>query len=855
LGEQLGCDPSVEVRRAIELAAGRTNTPTPTRPTLPVVDTQAPLPEAVAERLLTANRWGGGRLVINLVTGQVEPNADAPLTHLSECASGDEVSPVHVARALLADKAHEYRLGRIGSFVQASGVTPLEIQAVAQADGISPTTLVDFVAWSLDGRVTSLWRRQDIEEWIAFDPEAVLRSLQTVPEWHTSAAGRVQAALLVPRTPDVLDRLVRVGLTGLKAYRQLVREGLGGDVVDLVTAELTSRRVGDRVEAAAWLRQLADPGTEPALRSAIDRENDDLAKATMLAALEALGASLEEYLAPQRLLADARASLAGRGGRPKDLDWLDPTSLPTLTWADGTPVEPEVVTWFLATAVKAKSSEPSPLLRMHVARMDQRAAHAFGEALLTAWIAQDTAPMSYQECEQAARTEAAAIKQHSWHPSHTLPLEEVTAQCLRRLLNQPAGSAVGSKGLLAVVAATAGPEVSAPTLSYLRRYRGSRLHQAKALIGMLGWVDHPAATQVLLVVSQRFRPASLQTEAAAKAQELAERKGWTVDDLADRSVPTGGFDEAGRLVIEYGEQGRTFTARLTDELKVTLVNDGTGKPIATLPPPRADEDADAVKAAKADLAATRKEVTATGKLQPVRLYQAMCLQRAWPAEDFQRYLLHHPLLARLVHRLVWTVIGPDGVAGTFRPLTDGTLIDFDDEEVVLPPSATVGLAHDELVAPEVASAWQRHLRDYEVAPLFGQFGRPALPVLPAQATEITDFAGHLIEERVIKGQLSRLGWQLGMAGDGGIIDTAVKPMPSHGIQVRLLMSYGVPASSLGVAWRTAVGTLAFYPTGAQTPAMPLSDVPRVLLRESYAEVCEIAAAGTGFDPDWEKKVG
>jgi hypothetical protein len=60
---------------------------------------------------------------------------------------------------------------------------------------------------------------------------------------------------------------------------------------------------------------------------------------------------------------------------------------------------------------------------------------------------------------------------------------------------------------------------------------------------------------------------------------------------------------------------------------------------------------------------------------------------------------------------------------------------------------------------------------------------------------------------------------------------------------------------LGVAWRTAVGTLAFYPTGAQTPAMPLSDVPRVLLRESYAEVCEIAAAGTGFDPDWEKKVG
>jgi hypothetical protein len=36
--------------------------------------------------------------------------------------------------------------------------------------------------------------------------------------------------------------------------------------------------------------------------------------------------------------------------------------------------------------------------------------------------------------------------------------------------------------------------------------------------------------------------------------------------------------------------------------------------------------------------------------------------------------------------------------------------------------------------------------------------------------------------------------------------------------------------------------------------MPLGEVPVILLNECWNDLRTIAAEGTGFDPDWEKKV-
>ena len=80
---------------------------------------------------------------------------------------------------------------------------------------------------------------------------------------------------------------------------------------------------------------------------------------------------------------------------------------------------------------------------------------------------------------------------------------------------------------------------------YVKQWYGHRAAQCKALLQVLAWIDHPSATQVVLSVANRFRTKGIQEEALRLCQLLAERKGWTMDELADRTIPTAGLDETG----------------------------------------------------------------------------------------------------------------------------------------------------------------------------------------------------------------------------------------------------------------------------------------------------------------------
>ena len=146
-------------------------------------------------------------------------------------------------------------------------------------------------------------------------------------------------------------------------------------------------------------------------------------------------------------------------------------------------------------------------------------------------------------------------------------VEEITALKYPQFARQPAGSAIASKGLLAIFRRLCGGAGRAPGRNAgLKEWYGTRAAQGKSLIIMLAWIEHPSAIQLMLSVGSRFRTKSFQEEATRQAETLAERKGWTLAELADRTVPSGGFDETGILELSYGE--RQFTARLLPDFKV-----------------------------------------------------------------------------------------------------------------------------------------------------------------------------------------------------------------------------------------------------------------------------------------------
>jgi hypothetical protein len=421
------------------------------------------------------------------------------------------------------------------------------------------------------------------------------------------------------------------------------------------------------------------------------------------------------------------------------------------------------------------------------------------------------------------------------------------------LQRQPVGSAIASKGILAVAAACARERAAAVAGRYLKEYYGTRLAHGKALIAMLAWVDHPTATQLMLSVGNRFRTKGLQEEAQLQATALAERKGWTLSELADRTIPTGGFDDDGVLELSYGP--RTFTARLRPDLTIELLSPD-GKSLQTLPAPRQDDNADLAKEAKKLLANAKKEVKAAVAGQTERFYEALCTERGWPFEDWRRYLAAHPIARHLVQRLVWAELRGTTVASIFRPLDDGSLTNVDDAPVEPAADATVRLAHDSLLTADQVAAWCRHLDDYEVTPLFQQLGKGVyqLPAERGRETLLKDFEGHLLEAFALRGRATKLGYQRGETGDGGCFWTYEKAFPTLGLVAAIEFS----GNSLPEENRTvALGHLSFLRTterGRASSPMPLRDVPTVLLSECFHDLRQLAAQGTGFDPDWSSKV-
>lgn len=708
------------------------------------------------------------------------------------------------------------------------------------------------------------WQDEAIWPFFAHHVERLVQLLnpaQTKDYWFDRKALYRAVASLPTPPATIVSALFDLALGTGKSDRepaQLALANLPGKEVRIIGA-LADGKADVRAIAAQWLGRLRHVPAIPALEKAVAKEKHDVAKGAMLDALQALDQPVEKYLDRSSLAAEAGKSLAK--GMPKDLEWFPWASLPVVRWQDsGEPVAADVVRWMLVQAVKQKSAEPNAVLRKYCAMFAPREREALGQFILEAWLAEDVRPIPPEEALQRAVSQATSthgyMKSHPQYykddPHFGKSVEELTAAYLPGFLRQPAGSAIGSKGLLAVAAACAGERAAAPVARFLKEYYGTRAAQGKALIAMLAWIEHPGATQLMLSVGNRFRTKSFQEEATRQAEALAERKGWTLAELADRTMPSAGFDETGTLELSYGN--RAFTARLLPDFKVELFNPD-GKKIAALPEPRQDDDADRAKDAKKAFSLAKKEIKNIVDLQTSRLYEALCTGRDWSYDDWEGYLNRHPVVRRLVQRLVWNASLDGTPVATFRPMDDGTLTDSTDSPVVLAGGTRVQIAHDSNLSPELVQAWQQHLLDYEVVPLFQQFGKGtyALPAGKGADTTIDAFEGHLIEAYALRNRALKLGYTRGAAEDGGWFMTYEKRFPTLGM-LALIEFTGNPlpeqnrtvalinlsfSNSQGEAW--------------QRGAIALAKVPTVLLSECYNDLRLIASDGSGFDPEWRKK--
>lgn len=279
--------------------------------------------------------------------------------------------------------------------------------------------------------------------------------------------------------------------------------------------------------------------------------------------------------------------------------------------------------------------------------------------------------------------------------------------------------------------------------------RDRKLKPVETGLDVLAAIGSNEALMHVATFARKGASSKLREGASARLDQVAQARGLSPEQLADRTAPDLGLDADGRLELDFG--GRSFTVHFDEQLKPRLkAQDGTW--VARFPRARKTDDAKLFKASSLRWKELCKDVDSAAGSEIARLEQAMCRQRHWSREEFELYFLKHPLLRHLCRRLIWLSESSQGIE-SFRCCEDDTLADQSDETWEVPDRCEIRLAHPALHSLQ---EWSEVLADYELLQPFPQVGREVFALDPQQ---LSRFSGLVVPPRVLL-SLNRRGWQL-----------------------------------------------------------------------------------------------
>ena len=286
---------------------------------------------------------------------------------------------------------------------------------------------------------------------------------------------------------------------------------------------------------------------------------------------------------------------------------------------------------------------------------------------------------------------------------------------------------------------------------------GKSARAQSALDALLNIGTDTALVNINILAEKSKFPAFKQA-ARERIDAIADARGLTPDELADRLVPTLGLDEEGAGVLDFG--ARKFTIAF-DERLAPVVRDASGAVLGDLPKPQKTDDAALAKEAKAKLSGLKKDAKTTAALQIARMERAMRTGRHIERTLFLEAFAAHPWMRHLAQRLVFAAHDTSGkLVATFRVAEDGTLADDNDAEYTLPKDARVTVLHPARAPKGALAKWGDVFGSYKIVQPFPQLSRPVHAPTDAEreATRIERFRGRSATYGALRGLESR-GWQ------------------------------------------------------------------------------------------------
>lgn len=311
----------------------------------------------------------------------------------------------------------------------------------------------------------------------------------------------------------------------------------------------------------------------------------------------------------------------------------------------------------------------------------------------------------------------------------------------------------------------------------IRAWPGESQHK-RATVGLdiLAAIGSDIALMQLNGIAQKLKFKALQERAKEKIANIAESRELTVAELEDRLAPDLGLDDNGSLLLDFGP--RQFTVSFDETLK-PFVRDASGSRLKDLPKPNKSDDELQANNAVNRYKLLKKDARTVAAQQVARLESAMCLRRRWSPENFQLFLVEHPLVRHLTRRLIWGVYSAENqLLACFRVAEDNSYRTADDDLFTLPEGdISIGIPHVLEISPTDAAAFGQLFADYELLPPFRQLDRNSYALTEAErnASELTRWAGRKCPSGRVMG-LANKGWMRGEPQDGGWIGWMIKPL-------------------------------------------------------------------------------
>ncbi|EMS4512708.1 TPA: DUF4132 domain-containing protein [Escherichia coli] len=311
----------------------------------------------------------------------------------------------------------------------------------------------------------------------------------------------------------------------------------------------------------------------------------------------------------------------------------------------------------------------------------------------------------------------------------------------------------------------------------IRAWPGESQHK-RATVGLdiLAAIGSDIALMQLNGIAQKLKFKALQERAKEKIADIAESRELTVAELEDRLAPDLGLDDNGSLLLDFGP--RQFTVSFDETLK-PFVRDVSGSRLKDLPKPNKSDDESQANDAVNRYKLLKKDARTVAAQQVARLESAMCLRRRWSPENFQLFLVEHPLVRHLTRRLIWGVYSTENeLLACFRVAEDNSYSTADDDLFTLPEGdISVGIPHVLEISPTDAAAFGQLFADYELLPPFRQLDRNSYALTEAErnASELIRWAGRKCPSGRVMG-LANKGWMRGEPQDGGWIGWMIKPL-------------------------------------------------------------------------------